>query len=556
MARFHQKSTQTRMAFLIGVLILAAAVNALIGITNASSVQQKMAELQMVQTQLDYHADARTSLLKQQIAIKNMMITEEERVFDYGNLDRYLQLLDEYIYHQQTRQFIQAGNAAGMRLDFDALTQSIDQYYEVLFEQEDEALAALIILDEIDPLMINLDAQIQQLALEDMAAFEALSFSVSTSSKISLVAGVVALLLMAAMVVWAVYLMDGITRPLERMTGAVIAFENGVYSPDMLEDLGKQTDELGQLASAINRMALTINESNRQQALYLRSAQRFIPSQYLEFLQKDSITNVNLGDHVRAEMAVMFSDIRGFTTLSEKMTARENFDFVNEYLKLVSPIVQKHEGFIVKFLGDGMMAIFPYGVADAVQAGVEKAKMVAAFNQQLAQRGYPPISVGIGIHTGTMMVGMIGEEMRMQGDAFSDNVNLTSRIEGLNKFYGTSMIISEETLAQLPQNQAFKMRYLGKAQVKGRAAPLGMYEVYDGLLDEEIAAKDATRQAFELGVSLYMQAEFFAAAEKFSQVLQQYPKDATAQLYLSICKDQAGKPKPADWAGAIVMDAK
>jgi class 3 adenylate cyclase len=238
------------------------------------------------------------------------------------------------------------------------------------------------------------------------------------------------------------------------------------------------------------------------------------------------------------------------------MSAQENFDFVNEYLKLVSPIIQKHEGFIVKFLGDGMMAIFPYGVDDAVRAGIDKARMVQRFNEQLKERGLPPITVGIGIHTGPMMVGMIGEEMRMQGDAFSDNVNLTSRIEGLNKFFGTSMIISEDTLRQLPQPVTFQMRYLGKALVKGRTAPLAMYEIYEGLPPTEVALKEATRPAFEQALELYAQGSFMEAGQVFNQVLEKNPVDRTARYYLERCADLLGQPIPAGWDGTIIMDAK
>jgi class 3 adenylate cyclase len=318
----------------------------------------------------------------------------------------------------------------------------------------------------------------------------------------------------------------------------------------------KRQDELGQLANAVSGMAQSISESNRLKEQFLQSAQRFIPVQYLEFLEKDSITKVKLGDHVSAEMAVMFSDIRGFTTMSEKMTAQENFDFINEYLKLVSPIIQKHEGFIVKFLGDGMMAIFPYGVADAVQAGIEKSATVQAFNETLKLRGLPSISVGIGVHTGAMMVGMIGEELRMQGDAFSDNVNLTSRIEGLNKFFGTSMIISEDTVRQLPQPIGFKMRYLGKAVVKGRAQPLGLYEVYEGLVEEVIALKESLRADFERAIDLYSRGLFAEAGQLFSRVLELDSHDKTAGLYLEYCTELVKRPLPANWDGSIVMDAK
>ncbi|MEW5869002.1 MAG: adenylate/guanylate cyclase domain-containing protein [Chloroflexota bacterium] len=255
-------------------------------------------------------------------------------------------------------------------------------------------------------------------------------------------------------------------------------------------------------------------------------------------------------------MAVMFSDIRGFTTASEKMSPKENFDFINEYLKLVSPVIQRNEGFIVKFLGDGMMAIFPYGADTAIQAGIEKQKKIGEFNDLLAQRGYPPVAVGIGVHAGHMMVGMVGEEQRMQGDAFSDNVNLTSRIEGLNKFFGTSMIVSADTLQGLPQADAYKMRYLGQARVKGRQSPLVLYEVYQGLPEGIVALRDASRADFERGIALYTHGHFSGAQRAFDAVLDIDPQDKTARYYLERCFEWAEQITPPGWDGVLVMTDK
>ena len=131
-----------------------------------------------------------------------------------------------------------------------------------------------------------------------------------------------------------------------------------------------------------------------------KSYGRFVPHEYLKFLSKESIIDVELGDHVSKEMAVMFSDIRSFTTLSESMTPQENFDFVNNYLRQVSPVIRDNTGFIVKYLGDGMMAVFPKGADDAVAAGIGKLKKVEEQNIQRIEQGLLPIKVGIGVHFG------------------------------------------------------------------------------------------------------------------------------------------------------------
>jgi class 3 adenylate cyclase len=238
------------------------------------------------------------------------------------------------------------------------------------------------------------------------------------------------------------------------------------------------------------------------------------------------------------------------------MTPQENFDFVNEYLEMVSPIIQKYDGFIVKFLGDGMMAIFPYSVDDAVRAGIEKQRQVKAFNARRQAQGLPPVDVGIGVHTGHMMVGMIGEINRIQGDAFSDNVNLTSRVEGLTKFYEVSMIISEETRMRLEQPGRYKMRFLGKAVVQGRAHPISLYDVFEGEPEEIQERKLQTREDYERGLKLYMTGRFAEAQDCFQAVLDRDPHDQAAALYLDRSTTMMAQGIPEDWEGVEVMTSK
>lgn len=551
------KTIQARMSLLISLLVLVAAANAVIGIVNAASFQQQMEELQSYTDALKSHAVARTSLLKSQIAVKNTFISNEDRNQDYADLDRYTARFGDYLYEQILRGSENDPTLAALDENAYRFDEQVSHFFDRLFASDSTAEELIgINLDQIDPIVAQMEQEIETISNQDNQAIRTRLDTIRQSTQTGLLAGQLGLLLIAVLLVWSIFTAIDISAPLQRLTGGIVAFENNVFKPALLAIDARRSDELGILTRAVSSMASSISESNRIQAQYIRSAQRFIPVQYLEFLEKDSITNVKLGDHVSAEMAVMFSDIRGFTTLSEKMTAHENFDFVNEYLSLVSPIIQKHEGFIVKFLGDGMMAIFPYGVDDAVQAGIEKERAVAQFNDMLRARGYPPIMVGIGIHTGPMMVGMIGEELRMQGDAFSDSVNLTSRLEGLNKFYGTSMIISGETLAQLSQPVTFKLRSLGKAVVKGRETPLTMYEVYEGLPAEAVACKELTRPVFEQAVQLFAKASFKEAGQLFSQALEADPSDKTIRMYLEQCAEQIDRPLPPGWNGAIQMESK
>lgn len=263
------------------------------------------------------------------------------------------------------------------------------------------------------------------------------------------------------------------------------------------------------------------------------SYQRFVPSEYLEFLNRESITEVKLGDHVSREMAVMFSDIRSFTPLAESMTPDESFRFINEYLGRVSPEIRRHRGIIVKYLGDGVMAVFPKCADDAVRAAIAELEKVTEYNQDRAKIHQPPIAIGIGLHVGPMMVGIVGEAGRMQGDALSDTVNLTARLEGLTKYYGVALLISESVRDRLTDPNAYDLRPLDRAVVKGRSGPILIYEVINGERDERVRRlKVETLDAFVAAWGAYQDGQFEQAREQFAAVLQQNPGDRTAAMYI------------------------
>lgn len=299
---------------------------------------------------------------------------------------------------------------------------------------------------------------------------------------------------------------------------------------------------------------LTTIESHRRETERLAlSSARFVPREFLQVLQKKSIVEIELGNYISSEMTVMFSDIRSFTTLSEMMTPQENFDFVNTYFGYINPIIRENKGFVVKYLGDGMMAIFPQSADDAVRAGISQLKQVAQFNADRQARGYHPIQIGLGVHTGSLMVGIVGDAARMQGDALSDNVNLTSRLEGLTKFYGVSLIISDEVFRRLEDPSGYHLRFLGKVQAKGRETPISVFEVFDGEPDAILEVKQQTKSDFEEGLMLFLQKQFPEASVHFNSVLKHNPGDKAARLYLQRAAHCMVHGVPDDWTGVEVM---
>lgn len=341
-----------------------------------------------------------------------------------------------------------------------------------------------------------------------------------------------------------------------KLTTAAVSVEENTFKPEDLGEVSDRPDELGQLSRVFVQMVNTVNTREQELKRLNESFARFFPAEYLRFLRKESVTEVQLGDYVSKTMAVMFSDIRAFTTISESMTPQENFAFVNAYLKRVSPEIRNHYGIIVKFLGDGMMAVFPDGADDAVAAGVAKQLRVQEYNVDRVAQGYLPVQVGIGIHVGHMMLGMVGETNRIQGDAFSDNVNLTSRLEGLTKYYGVSMLISGQTLEYLSNPDQYQFRFLDRAIVKGRNEPITVYEVLDAETEENREMKQKTRSTYDQGIEYYRQQKFDQARSCFESVVEANPGDKTARLYVDRVVELLDRGVPENWTDAWAFSEK
>jgi PAS domain S-box-containing protein len=283
---------------------------------------------------------------------------------------------------------------------------------------------------------------------------------------------------------------------------------------------------------------------------------RFVPVEILEFFKKRSLMELELGEHISDEMTVMFSDVRSFTTISETMTPQENFGFVNAYLGRVSPIIRDHHGFILKYLGDGIMAVFPNSADDGVRAAIDKLKRVTDYNRERQKKGYLPIALGIGLNTGHLMVGMVGEANRIQGDAFSDDVNLSSRVESLTKFYHVSLIITGETYRALADPSEYYLRFLDRVQVKGRSQPVDLYEVYSADPPQLLRLKKSTQVDYDQALSHYYKKEFTAAQALLFKVLQRNPQDKVAWHHLVQATRLVDEGVANDWTGVTVMTQK
>lgn len=283
-----------------------------------------------------------------------------------------------------------------------------------------------------------------------------------------------------------------------------------------------------------------IHAEYRQSLYFLRKMQgaygRFVPRDFLKLLGAEDILNVRLGDEVEKKITVMFSDIRDFTTLSETMTSRQVFEFLNDYLSHMEPAVQGHGGIVDKYIGDAVMALFPDRADDAVKAAIAMRDALRSYNQGRRRSGQPPIETGIGLNTGLTTLGILGHLERMESTIIGDAVNVAQRIEGLTKIYRAAVLISEDTLAALNNAQDFSIRFVDRVRVKGRARPISIYEVFDGDHPDLARAKLENVDQFENAVAYYHLREVDKALPLFEACKAAARDDSVVEVYLDRCR--------------------
>lgn len=331
----------------------------------------------------------------------------------------------------------------------------------------------------------------------------------------------------------------------------ILYLENKLISNAFTEDRIRVLQLLSyQLGISIENVRLYENLS-LVNTLY----QKFVPLPFLHTLGHDSILNVRLGDQIQREMTIFFSDIRSYTTISEMLSPEENFRFINEYLSYTAPCIDQHGGFINQFSGDGIMALFSEP-EQALRASIALQKEVRRYNIFREKQNQEPIKVGIGLHTGLLMLGVIGDGDRHDTGVISNEVNTASRIEGLTKIFDSSILLSESTLNHITNLDDFDHRFLGLVQVKGRKGAVKVYECFSGAMQDTIDLKNQTLEDFNSGLSSYFSKDFIVAAGHLKKVLTQNPRDVTAERYFRHAAELMVQGVGTDWTGVEIMTEK
>lgn len=274
---------------------------------------------------------------------------------------------------------------------------------------------------------------------------------------------------------------------------------------------------------------------------------KFVPQQFLECLALDDFEDIGAKQAKKILLSVLFSDIRQFTALSETMTPEEDFQFLNSYFSFMGEQIQKSGGFIDKFLGDGIMALFPKNATDAVEAGVAMRHKLSDYNRHRTNNGEPPIEIGIGINTGDAILGIVGAEDRVDSTVVGDTVNLASRIEGLTKFYGIPLLISEYTYNALQNPEAHHTRFVDSVKVRGKSQSIVLYEVFDADPPHIKELKESSKEYYQKAWNAFHQKEFQEAEALFKDCLQHNPHDKLSQNYLERCQHILEEKEKDDW---------
>ena len=309
---------------------------------------------------------------------------------------------------------------------------------------------------------------------------------------------------------------------------------------------------VGQAAIAIENAGLY--EQQREMATAFG---RFVPRPFLELLGRDTVTLVELGDAVASDVTILFSDLRGFTSLAETMTAAENFELLNAYLERMNLAIHRHGGFIDKFIGDAVMALFTGSADEAVTAAVEMTAALADFNAERLDRDptAPILQMGVGIHAGPVVLGTVGSAERMDTTVIGDTVNSASRLEGLTKHYNAAVLVSDAVLDRLRDPGRLTVREVGRVRVKGKQQPITVHEVLDAR-GGELENFAASRPAFLAGMQEWYRGNFADAATHFGEATRITPGDVLAAHYVERALElQAGEP-PDDWDGVDVRAEK
>ncbi|HOW83347.1 MAG TPA: adenylate/guanylate cyclase domain-containing protein [Spirochaetota bacterium] len=285
---------------------------------------------------------------------------------------------------------------------------------------------------------------------------------------------------------------------------------------------------------------------------------RFVPVNFLDLLGRKSLMDISLGDSTQLNMSVLFSDIRAFTAMSEKMQPSENFNFINGFLNYMEPAIKKYGGFVDKYIGDAIMALFTQGENGlhssnrAVDAAIEMRKVLGEFNSTRKQ----PVEIGIGVNSGPLMLGTVGSESRLDTTVIGNTVNLSSRLESLTSYYKLGILISGWTKQSLEDPDRYLIREVDSVVVKGKSEPVVIYEVFNSDSEDMRDFKEKTRAELLMAIVNYKNRDFREALKILKNLYRINQNDRLIGIYINRCRKFIKESPPEDWNGVVILSGK
>ncbi len=306
-------------------------------------------------------------------------------------------------------------------------------------------------------------------------------------------------------------------------------------------------DEIGKLCDTFNDMTEFINK-------YRAASDKFVPSLFLKNIGLDNITEVELSGIKKDGMSILYLSNRSFFDMDEAKIPHDSFELINQLLGIMGQVIRSNDGFVSQSFGANLIAVFPRNASDALKSAVEIEKEILKLNIVRSEQGKGTIEIGIGIHKGSIMMGIVGESERMEASVVSYVVNQANELENLARKLGASILVSKNVIRDMDDSQHYKNRFVGKFNV---GEVLEVYDVFDGEEAYIKSVKEDTKELFHEGVSLYLTCKFNNARRNFVEVIKQNRDDIAAKLYFFECdklyEKYPSNELPKEWDGVLKL---
>lgn len=371
-----------------------------------------------------------------------------------------------------------------------------------------------------------------------------------TSSNLALLDEIIKIVLWISLVlgivitIMTIYFLSSIRklrRSVNQIAGGEWNIEVEIRTRDEIEELGER---FNMMASAIKNY---VSEVTQLSNAYFR----FVPQQFLKVLGKSNMSEVELGEQQTKYMTILVCNMRRFHELSATMSTKDNFTFINSLLKQLGPVIREHGGFISRYLGPGMLTMFPNHTNHAMRAAFHLRLSLNRYNEQRKQRGLTPIELGIAIHAGDVMLGIIGEEQRLEGSVISNHVQLTLDLERLSEQLGVAVLLTASARDSLEPARAEYCRHLGLVQLPTNQEPIQLYDWYEADEPHIRQLKVETKKVFENAIEDFRSGRFKDAREGFVHVVKRNRYDLAAKLYFFACDQYYQDGVQENWNASL-----